>query len=268
MHFNLKITILKHYTMHKNFILIIPSLLFSLLFYKQDLGLNFLLFSILVISILAAFKPKKIRRKQTMLYAALYLVSSSFVFMYNSTLTIIASVIAFLALLGTLSSYNTSLYIKLLNGFYSTIASNFVSYYNHFIEETEAVKKRKINYVYWLKLIGIPLIVLTVFILLYRSANPYFAEILNKIDLSFINFQLILFTILGYFLLLNISNPQKIQPITQQDLITTNQLKKAELKKQSNESLVQENQLGIILLFLLNLLILFYLITDSVYISQ
>ena len=254
--------------MHRNIILIIPSILFSLLFYKQNLGLNFLLFSILVIGLLVNFNFEKFKHKETLLYASFYLIASSFVFMYNSTLTLITSTIAFFVLLGSLSSSKSSLYIELLNGFYSTIASNFVNSFNHLLEETEAVKKRNINFLYWFKIIGIPLVVLVIFIILYRSANPFFDEILNKVDLSFINLQWLLFTTIGYFLLLNISKPQKIQPITEIDLNTRNQLQKEELKKQSNVSLVQENQLGIILLVLLNLLIGFFLITDSIYISS
>jgi hypothetical protein len=254
--------------MHRNIILIIPSILFSLLFYKQSLGLNYSLFSILVIGLLVIYNFEKFKHKETSLYASFYLIASSFVFVYNSTLTILASTIVFFVLLGSLTSSKSSLYIKLINGFYSTIASSFVNYYNHLLEETEAVKKRKINYLYWFKMIGIPIVVLVVFIILYRSANPYFDEIVSRIDLSFINLQWILFTLIGYLLLLNINNPQKIQPITETDLNTPNQLKKEELKKQSNVNLLQENKLGIILLVLLNLLIGFFLITDSIYITS
>lgn len=254
--------------MHKNIILIIPTFLFSLFFYKQNLGLNFLLFSTLVIGLLVVFHFEKFKHKPTILYAAFFIIASIFVFVYNSSLTLFASTISFFVLLGSLSGSKASLYIDLLNGFYTTIASIFVNYFHHFLEENEATKKRKINYLYWLKMIGIPLVILTIFVILYRNANPYFNEIISSIDLSFIDLHWMSFTLIGYFLLLNISKPLIIESITTLDTTTLNNLDKKRLKKQSVNDLIQENQLGIILLVLLNLLILFFLTIDGIYISS
>ncbi len=253
--------------MHKNITLIISSFLFSLLFYEKNTGLNFLLFSLLLVTFLATINYKKFKTKKTLIYASCYIGASSFVFMHNSFLAILASIISFFVLLGSLTALRSSLYIEFINGFYTTIASSFTNYYNHFLDETEAVKKRKINYLYWTKTIGIPIVILLIFIILYRSANPNFDQILRNIDLSFINLKWILFTLLGYFILLNISNPQKVQPITQIDSETNNQLEQRELPEQSSTSLLQENQLGIILLVLLTILIGFFLTTDVFYLS-
>ena len=246
--------------MNKNIPLIASSLIFSLLFFKQNIGLNFLLFSMLTIALLFIFNNKQFKTIKVLTAALVFLATATFVFIYNATLSVISSIVAFFYLLGTVSEVNSSVYIQLLNGFFSSIASGFSMYYNRFLEETEAVKKKSIDYVYWLKMIGIPTIVLLIFVILYRSANPYFDELINKIDLSFINFQWILFTTLGYFLLLNITSPITIESATAFDLKTDNNLNKDDIKPQSNENLGQEN--------LLNMLIIFFLVTDTIYLTH
>ncbi len=254
--------------MLKNISLLISSFLFSLLFFQKQIGLNYLLFAVLATLLLIVFNFNKFKDKNIWFFAASFLVSSLMVFIYHSSLALISSVIAFLILLGALTEIKSSLYVKLINGFYSAIAAGFTHYYNQLTNESIKVKKRDINYLYWLKMIGIPTIVILVFTILYRSANPYFDELLRKIDFSFINLQWILFTLMAYFLLLNIISPLAIQPTTKLDLETGNLLKKDQIKKQSITTIIQENQLGIVLLVLLNLLILFYLVTDIIYLSN
>lgn len=254
--------------MNNNILLLAGSLIFSLLFFKQDVGLNFLLFSIVTVSLLWFFNAKKIKTKKVLLAVFLYLIMAGLVFVYNSTLSVISGLITFFYLLGTISEEKASIYVQLLNGFFSSIASGFFRYYNRLVDETEAVKKKSINYIYWLKMVGIPIIVLLVFVILYRSANPYFDTLLDKIDFSFINLQWVLFTVLGYFLLSNITTPMSIENTTEFDLKTDNDLDEGEVKHQSLESIIQENQLGIVLLVLLNILILFFLVTDTIYLLR
>jgi len=252
---------------HKIFSLI-SSLLFSLLFFKQNLGLNMFLFSLLTTSILVLLYPNRFKHQKVIIYSLLYLLSSSLIFFYNSGLTMITSVLSLFILLGTILESESSIYIQFFNGVYTTIASFFARKFEQFNEETISVKKKSINYMYWFKMIGIPLFTLTIFIILYQSANPYFNEIIQKIDLSFINLQWVLFTVFGYFLMNNITNPIEIEPLTTTDLKISNKLVKNETNSQSEESLIQENQLGVVLFVVLNSLIIFFLITDVFFISK
>ena len=254
--------------MNKKHISLIAAILFSLLFFKQHMGLNMLLFSILTTVILALLHPNKFKNITTLIFTMFFLLSSTMVFFYNSSLAIIASVISFFILLGTVVESKSSIYVQMFNGFYTTIASGFVMEFERFQEESSAIKKREINFLYWLKMIGIPLVFVSVFILLYRSANPYFDEIINKIDVSFINIQWLLFTVMGYFLMINITNPVVIETVTSQDLKTPNILTKKEEIVQVTKSLLHENQLGIVLFIVLNGLLIFFLSTDVVYLSR
>ena len=124
-------------------------------------------------------------------------------------------------------------------------------------------KKKKINYVYWLKIIGIPATISIIFINLYRNGNPKFDELISNIDFSFINFQWFLVAICGYYLLSNISKPVIVDPATTIDTQTDNDLKKQGETKE--EDLKKEHQFGFILITALNILILLFLITDITY---
>lgn len=53
---------------------------------------------------------------------------------------------------------------------------------------------------YWLKIIGIPIIVISVFIGLYRNANPVFDTIISKIEFSYKLIIIIISGIAAYFI--------------------------------------------------------------------
>ncbi len=251
--------------MNKKIISLLTALLFSTLFFKQHLGLNMVLFASTTVLVLAVLYPNKFKTLKTVGYAFFYLLSAAIVFFYNSDLALIASTLSFFVLLGAVIEPKTSIYVQVLNGFYTSIASFFAITFQQFQEEAAAVKKQAINYGYWAKMIGIPLIVVTVFIVLYRSANPIFDGIIQQLNFSFINIPWLLFTALGYFLMLNITHPVKVETITATDLATPNILTKKTGIKQPVEGLQQENQLATVLLVVLNGLLIFFLIADFVY---
>jgi hypothetical protein len=185
-------------------------------------------------------------------------MSAIAIFFFYSKLSFIANFVAFFTLVGHVSECKSSIYINWLNGCYSLIAGFF--HRNFSADETKEKVKKNIDYVYWIKIIGIPLVILIVFILLYRNGNPVFKDLISKIDFNFINLQWLLLTVLGYYLLYNISEPIPVNPVTSLDLKTDNVLLP---KKSISKSISKkENQLGVVLIALLNLLIIFFLITD------
>ncbi|MDG5492667.1 DUF4173 domain-containing protein [Psychroserpens sp. SPM9] len=242
---------------------IIASILFSMLFYGKHIGLNLSIFSVLAILFLGLYQPKKIKDKRIVLHALAYLLTAVVVFIQHSSLAIIANCVAFFTLVGAISNSNTSIYVHWLNGLYTSIAGFF---YRTFEVDSEAEKvnwKKDIDVVHWIKLIAIPLVFIIIFILLYKNGNPMFSDLVNMINFDFINFQWVLFTVLGYFLFSNISKPLTVEPATSTDLKINNDLSKSD--SFSEDTLKKEKQLGTVLLGLLNLLILFYIITDITY---
>ncbi len=250
----------------KKIILIIASIAFSMLFYKNNFGLNIFIFSLITTGILAFLHPKKMKQKAVFINATIYITTAILVFFNHNTLSVFTNTVSFFLFIGSFSHNKSSIYVKFLNGFYTTIAAAFSNYFDKVNNEIEQVKKQDINYLHWLKIIGIPLLVVSVFIGLYRNANPVFDTIISKIDFSFINLQWLLFTALGYYFMYNISNPLEIEPLTKTDLKTDNQLKKTTILDQ--EKLKSENQLGLILMVLLNVLLLFLLLTDVFYVIK
>ncbi|MDC1504593.1 DUF4173 domain-containing protein [Winogradskyella sp.] len=244
----------------KKIILFIGAFLFSTLFYNQAIGLNLLLFSLLTITVLFINNKIDFKQQKTIVYACLYMVTGVAVFFHDSALAILANCIAFFTLIGLVSQHKSSLYINWLNGIYTTVAG--ILHRNFTInEQGQPVKeKSNIDYLHVVKIIVIPLIILIIFIALYKNGNPVFNDLISKIDFSFINIQWVLFAGLGYYLLLNIHQPVEVEPATALDLQIGNILSKS--NSFSIPKLKQENQLGIILIGMLNALIVLFLITD------
>ena len=247
---------------------IISALLFSLLFYQKNVGLNMLLFTILTISVICINDFNKFKKIKTLSNSFAYLITGILIFIYNSNLAIITNICMFFTLIGSVSEHKSSLYIKWLNGIYTTIIAFFHLRYDVINNQKNHIQKKKINYRYWIKIIGIPIIVLIIFISLYRNVNPLFNNLILKIDLSFINLQWILFTFLGYYLFFNITNPIKIQAITLKDINQGNDLKKSDLNYISSSKLKEDKLLSKVLMFSLNILITFFLITYIIHLSE
>ena len=247
---------------------IIAAILFSILFYKQDFGLNLILFALMTIGILAYFNLEKFKKPNVLIMSSIFLLSTLPVFINHSVLSILSYVACFFTLVGLVAASKASIYLNWFNGIYSVIAG----YFHRKFEENATDKtekegeKKDIDVVHLLKLIGIPSIFIIVFVLLYKDGNPIFEELISKINFDFINFQWLLFTFLGYFLITNISKPVPIEPTTSIDISLTNQLSKK--NNIPEEILYKEQQLGTILLELLNLLLVVFIITDIISISQ
>ncbi|MEL0456932.1 DUF4173 domain-containing protein [Flavobacteriaceae bacterium SZ-1-7] len=244
----------------KKLSLFIGAILFSTLFYRQNVGLNLTLFSLITFLVLSIYNPKSFKNRRTITLGFLYFITAISIFFYQSTLSIVANYVAFFTLVGSVSQHKSSIYINWINGLYTFIAGFFHRNFSVLENEQKVKPKKSIDYVQWIKIIGIPLVVLIIFISLYKNGNPVFNDLISKIDFSFLNFQWILFAALGYYLLYNISTPISIDPATEIDLTTNNYLNKIE--NFSIENTKKENQLGIILISLLNVLIVIFLITD------
>ncbi len=250
----------------KNIVIITLSFLFSILFYDTSIGLNLSIFSLVTVVFLIIYNTEKFKSKTILLHTFAYVLSAIFVFINHSSLAIIANCAALFALVGTVSNSSSSIYIQWFNGIYTTMAGFFHRNFD-VNEDTQQVDwKKDIDIVHWAKLIGIPLGFIIIFILLYKNGNPIFNDLVSKINFDFVNMQWILFTVLGYYLFSNISKPITVEPVTTLDLETKNDLFKSD--DFSEEKIKKEKQLGTTLLGLLNLLLVFYIVTDIMSISS
>ena len=253
----------------KKIALFIAALLFSTLFHDQSIGLNLFLFSMLTVAILFINNQSHFKDRKTQVYSLAYLVTGLTIFFHSSTLSLIANLVAFFTLIGHLSETKSSIYVNWLNGLYTTIAGffhrNFAPNPDNKKEDSEEIKVQ-IDYLHWAKIILIPAVIVIAFIALYKDGNPVFSNLIEKIDFKFINIQWLLVAGLGYYLLNNIYAPIEVEPATELDLKTDNILHKT--ASFSVQKLIKENQLGVILISLLNALIVLYLITDIAFITS
>jgi hypothetical protein len=249
----------------KKLLLFAGAFLFSTLFYDKSIGLNLVLFSIVTLVVLFMNNKDDFKNKKTLIYSSLYLITGLAVFFHDSLVAVIANFVSFFTLIGLLSEQSSSIYVKWLNGVYTTIAGLFHRNFS-FNETTQKVEpKKEVDYIHKAKIILIPAIMVCIFIGLYQNGNPLFSQLVARIDLGFINIQWLLFAGLGYYLFSNIHKPIEVEPATELDLKTGNSLSQS--RAFSIPMLKKENQLGIILIALLNALIVLFLITDIIVVT-
>jgi hypothetical protein len=249
----------------KQIVILIAAVLFSLLFYGQSVGLNLALFAVLALVLLLFYNLKKFRDRGVLLHSVAYLLSAVLVFVHDSSLSVMANILMFVSLVGAVSESQSSIYLKWLNGLYTSIAG----FFHRNIDRQEASQasnwKQKADLPQLAKLIGIPIVFIILFVLLYRQGNPVFEGLIARINFDFINLQWLLFTLMGYYLFSNIAQPVLVEPATSADLSVSNNL--LETANFSEASLKKEQQLGTTLLGLLNLLLLVYILTDIISIN-
>ena len=132
----------------KNLVTIICAILFSTLFYQQNIGINLSLFTVLTIIVLGIKNFESFKNKTTILIAIGYVITGISVFMYKSDLSIIANIIAFFTLVGTISEHKSSIYIQWINGVYTTIVAAFSLYYDSLNSEVERTEQLAVNTLY------------------------------------------------------------------------------------------------------------------------
>jgi len=262
----------------------ISGLVFGILFYRQDIGINYSLFTLLQLIGLFLISEKEKRNVQwyiSFFGGALAVVS---VFLYGNLLSALSCFFSIIVLASQTIDNRTSVLISLFNGFLSyftgiyhlaTSLNERTSSTTPPIVETEAgtttptldlnqeetqqpeedSKQDKMfkTVVLFVASLGVAM----VFFLLYRSANAQFKELTDKIDLSFISMSWIFFTLLGYYLIYFTYNQKNIKEIQKYDTETSNILEdKDDTKTKPLMSTGTELRWATMLFIMLNLLLL------------
>lgn len=184
-----------------DWLLIATAIIFSILFYKQATGLNYLLFTGTVTSALAYFNPEKIKTSQWWYYAGLTMLCGFAVFCVNSNLSIFACILSIFIFSGKSFNYKNSIILNLCFSIGSVISSLIFVVLDHLkLRKENAIpantKKLKIYFG-----IAIAFIIAVVFFALYQQANPLFKDFTKNIDLSWISIGWCLFTVWGFLVM-------------------------------------------------------------------
>ena len=248
---------------------LLSALAFSLLFYSKSFGLNLFLISILVVVLVSTLKGK---RNVSWVYALTYILTSVFVLINPTGFTIFVHFMSLMVYVGKSISNQTSLYLSWLLGFMNLLIasiSNFIQRQNS-VNEKDIKKETSPKLLNRLKGSFFAGALLILFAALYKNANPVFENLVNQINFDFISIPWVFFTFLGYIIFLNILRPLDAQEIIAVDASQKNELKtppEIEIIGQKKQ-LESEHTLGSFIFFALNLLLVFFLVTDGIYLFQ
>lgn len=241
------------------------ALLFSLLFYGQQLGLNMVLFALVAIFSVFITRPELLKRRLLLLAASFYLLSALFVFTTYSKLSIFSCLIAFLVFVGSISGFNNAIYVQWINDLYQASLGSLHQRMNVSSSATSK-KESKYNYGFILLTIVVVVTLVSVFASLYGQANPILGRWIRSINLDFINVQWLLTTFVGYYVVLNITSTAELDIVTIADREATTSLLPKTIDQEKAALLKKEQLLGSILLTALNVLILLFISTDIWYV--
>lgn len=189
--------------------------LYSFLFYKEGIGVNLTIFT-LVLLITSIIKNRYlIKRKNWILVAFGTLCSSMAVVVYGNSLSIFANVLSLIVLTGISFNKNSSIFISFLNGIYTWVSSPVFFIHENRKQQNSQLffQKNKRKFIIFL----FPIIVVLVFFFMYRSANPIFKSLTDNINLDWISFGWIFFTLLGMLFLYGFFNVKNMEELSQFD---------------------------------------------------
>ena len=250
---------------------ILSALAFSFLFYSKSFGLNLFLIAILVVVLVST-----IRKASTIswVYSLAYIGTAIFVFLNPSGFTIFVHFIAFMVFVGKSISKKSSLYLTWFLGMANMLVASIANFVKkQESEQGESKKEQKeisSTAVNRIKGILAAILLLFIFGMLYKNANPVFGNLIAQINLDFVSTPWLFFTLLGYIIFLHLLQPFNAKELIDFDTELPNDLKvPTELvligEKKKLES---EHTLGSIIFIALNVLLLFFLTTDIIYLFQ
>src|SRR6185312_4001190 len=167
-----------------NQVMLLATLVYSFLFYHQHAGINFLLFSSLLVGCLWWVNPSTIKNKTWLLYALLSIFAGFFILIHGSTLAIWANIISLLLLSATSVNQQSSVLFNLFYGTYS-IAGALIFILIGFIKPKAQLENstKKGSFIKYLTYI-IPIALTLVFFFIYKNANPLFERFTEKINVD------------------------------------------------------------------------------------
>lgn len=258
--------------MKKNDVLLIISVaLYSFLFYKQALGINFLIFSVSLTSFLLIRDISVIKNKLWIAAALGSIVSGVCVAIHGTGLAYFANVFS-LSLMSAYSlSRKSTVILAILYSTYSYITSIGFMIYDFVERRQQKISAKSGNF--WLKFLiyTVIFVVVLVFFLLYRESSVLFKDFTKYINFDFISWRWFWFTFLGLLLLYGFFYHRNFSGWYRKESEASDLLNQQEIEGRGSKlfgkffNIGLENSSGIILLLVLNIMIFTVNMLDIVY---
>lgn len=249
-------------------IIFLLSILSSILFHGYTLGMNLLIFNIILISSLGIMRSFLLKNKYWWAIAATTLLTAVFSYLYGNTFTILMNLLSVLVL-GAMSSHpDTSFLINSFQSLYSQLGSPV-----HILLDSIASMntKSKSQTRVGIFPIVIVLIIVILFLVMYSIISPVFHNLVSQFNWSWFSISWIFFTIFSFIILYPILRHHFIDNLYDYDRTHSNALS-PQSRAQRDETLfaslmsyMQEIKAGVLLLILLNLVLLIVNGGDSYY---
>lgn len=246
---------------NKNPLIVILSLLFTILFFNQNNGVNFTIFTFVLTLAFGISQPEKLKEKNWLFMAFLTVLSGISVGVYGNALSLISNCVSILVLAANTYLNHVSVPFALLQSISSLVLNPVFWMAKRFglnlKPETEKPQSKRFKN--WALFI-FPVLLTLLFLSLYRESNVLFKDLTDNINLDFISLAWIRFFIFG---LLIISGIIAFKPIDEvdmaeknlQDIITPSEAKTFQILGMTID-LKTENTIGIISFSMLNILLL------------
>ena len=248
--------------------LLISTLIFSLLFYQQTPGINYLIFNIVLIFSLWVLDPATITRRNTVLVMLGAIISAGNILWNNTALAVIMNYLSLVTLAGLWLNPQSSFLVAVINSSFSFLSTFLIRLAEKATpgEHGNETKKTR-GSLSRLKFISLftPVAIAAFFFILYASANPVISEMLAEINLDFISWGWIKFTLLSFLILFGFFHQSQIDSLSLADSRATNTLTRKKSVKKSLNALALKYELksGLLLLLLLNLLLFGFHMVDG-----
>jgi len=253
--------------MKKNDWLLMAGILsYSYLFYEQSAGINFLVFTFILIGILCARNQYLLMRRSIWLPLIGSIVSAVCICLYGKGLAVFTNIVSLSILSIRFIGPENSLLLSLVHSVYSYVSAPIRMCIDAFrrlkTDGTQAGTERKSGLLFYL----VPLVVFLVFFGLYRGSSSLFKNLTDQLSLDFISIDWLFFTFGGSILLYGF-----YYAIRQKGLLSLEEAWKDKITPSGvgtftfmgrAVSILSEQKSGITMLVLLNLLILVVNVLD------
>lgn len=247
--------------------ILILAIFFSIIFYNQSIGLNYLLFELISLSVILGFNKVNWSNTFHKLTLISFVISLLGFIIHFTTFAFVIHILSFLLLVGCLSNTQVNNIVEaFLSSAYSILNTpiKFLSQLNDSDESNKFGLKRVWNFKFYI----IPIVIVLIFIGIYRNSNPYFNNLINYIErhtidlipnlTEYLNAQFIFLFILGFIinsiLLLNTSSDSIIKYF---ESMHENIIRIRSTSFNNKPNILRiENKTGVLLLIFLNLIIL------------
>ena len=254
---------------NKKIALLISIIGCTYLFYEQSLGINTLLFDLLLVGLLSIDQEQRLKFKQQWAIVGSLLLNAFAIALQNSTLAIMTHAITILLLAGLCFSSTPSLYIHLFNGVINLLFSflNNVWLVMDTSRNQETPHNGKGSWGKKLSLYFYPIVITLIFLGLYSLANPVFSSFIQIPSVS-ISTSFVIFVLGATFFLTAFYYPFGNQDSLRVDANCPDKLSRVKVKiKQVLDTLALKTELqrGVLLFIMLNILLFFFNGVDLFY---